>query len=189
MISRRVTKLLVKNSIIEERDYDLYLYSIQSLLGNVINIITCLILGILFGEVIKAVIFLVIMIPLRSSVGGYHLKNSVTCYIASTFLVAICLVLPRYLPIGFESLYFIMTSIFIGCITIIAPVDCITKPMLIEEKNKMHRRVRWLVILIEVGYVVVLVLGANSVCKEIFLISLYTFLVLVAEIIRKSKRD
>lgn len=189
MISRGITKLLVNNSIIEETDYDLYLYSIQSLIGNVINIITCLILGILFGEVIKAIIFLVIMIPLRSSVGGYHMKNSVTCYIASTFLVVICLLLPRYMQVGFESLYFIMTTILIGGITIVAPVDCITKPMSIEEKNKMHKRVRWLVVMIEVVYVVALILGANSVCKEIFLITLYTLSVLVAEIIRKNKRD
>ena len=111
MISRKITELLVKNGIVDDKEYDLYLYSIQSLIGNVVNIITCLILGIVFREVIKAVIFLAIMIPLRSSVGGYHLKNSFTCYIASTCLVAVCLLLPRYMPVGFEISYFIMMTL------------------------------------------------------------------------------
>ena len=53
----------------------------------------------------------------------------------------------------------------------------------------MHKRVRWLAVLIEVVYLVALILEANSVCKEMFLISMYTLLVLVAEIISKSKRD
>ena len=61
--------------------------------------------------------------------------------------------------------------------------------MSIEEKYKMHKRVRWLAILIEVGYLTALVLGVNSLCKEIFLICLYTLSVLVAEIIRKRKMD
>ena len=61
--------------------------------------------------------------------------------------------------------------------------------MSIEEKYKMHKRVRWLAILIEVGYLTALVLDVNSVCKEIFLISLYTLSVLVTEIIRKRKGD
>jgi len=189
LVSERITQLLVNNLIIEEKQYDLYLYSIKSLFGNVLNIITCLSLGIICNEIAKAIIFLVIMVPLRSSVGGYHLKNSLACYVASSILVFICLVIPRYMPIGFEYYYMVMTTLFMGTITIIAPVDCITKPLSIDEKNKMHRRVRWLVGLIEGGYLIALVLGASNVCIEIFLISLYTLLVLLIEIIRKAKRD
>ena len=103
MVSSMVTNYLIKASIIEEKQRELYEYSIKSLFGNVLNIVSCLAIGMLCGECVRAIIFL---------------------------------------PDWF---YLLMAGIGMGLISIIAPVDCIEKPMDMEDKKKMHIRVRYLI--------------------------------------------
>ena len=76
MVSSMITNHLIKASIIEEKQRELYEYSIKSLFGNVLNIVSCLAIGVLCGECVRAIIFLLVMAPLRSSIGGCHLKSS-----------------------------------------------------------------------------------------------------------------
>ena len=58
MVSSMVTNYLIKASIIEEKQRELYEYSIKSLFGNVLNIVSCLAIGMLCGECVRAIIFL-----------------------------------------------------------------------------------------------------------------------------------
>ena len=53
MVSSMVTNYLIKASIIEEKQRELYEYSIKSLFGNVLNIVSCLAIGVLCGEFVQ----------------------------------------------------------------------------------------------------------------------------------------
>ena len=85
MVSSMITNHLIKASIIEEKQRELYEYSIKSLFGNVLNIVSCLAIGVLCGECVRAIIFLLVMAPLRSSIGGCHLKSSLLCFFTRLF--------------------------------------------------------------------------------------------------------
>ena len=61
MVSSMITNHLIKASIIEEKQRELYEYSIKSLFGNVLNIVSCLAIGVLCGECVRAIIFLLVM--------------------------------------------------------------------------------------------------------------------------------
>ncbi len=187
MISQRITKVLIKSSIIEKDQFDLYLYSIKSLLGNILNIIACLLIGVACGEFVKSLIFLIIMIPLRSSTGGCHLKSAIWCFVASCALVFLCLLLPRYMTNSPQSVYMIVITISLGIITIISPVDCITKPISQEEKKRMHVRVRWIAVFIEIMYITAMILDEKAICGEILLMCFYSLGTLFIEKIRKVK--
>lgn len=67
MVSSMITNHLIKASIIEEKQRELYEYSIKSLFGNVLNIVSCLAIGVLCGECVRAIIFLLVMAPLNES--------------------------------------------------------------------------------------------------------------------------
>ena len=43
-ISRKITERLIRRKIIQPQEYDLYVYSVNSLLGNLLNIVTPLVL-------------------------------------------------------------------------------------------------------------------------------------------------
>ncbi len=57
MVRSMITNHLIKASIIEEKQRELYEYSIKSLFGNVLNIVSCLAIGVLCGECVRAIIF------------------------------------------------------------------------------------------------------------------------------------
>ena len=149
MVSSMITNHLIKASIIEEKQRELYEYSIKSLFGNVLNIVSCLAIGVLCGECVRAIIFLLVMAPLRSSIGGCHLKSS---------------------------------------LSIIAPVDCIEKPMDMEDKKKMHIRVRYLICLLFVLYFVLYIFGKKQLCVELVLVVECALATLIIELIRKYFR-
>ena len=152
MVSSMVTNYLIKASIIEEKQRELYEYSIKSLFGNVLNIVSCLAIGMLCGECVRAIIFLLVMVPLRSLIGGCHLKSSLLCFLTSCAIVLVCIFLPNYLIFLPDWFYLLMAGIGRGLISSIAPVDCIEKPMDMEDKKKMHIRVRYLICLLFVPY-------------------------------------
>ena len=146
MVSSMITNHLIKASIIEEKQRELYEYSIKSLFGNVLNIVSCLAIGVLCGECVRAIIFL---------------------------------------PDWF---YLLMAGIGMGLISIIAPVDCIEKPMDMEDKKKMHIRVRYLICLLFVLYFVLYIFGKKQLCVELVLVIECALATLIIELIRKYFR-
>lgn len=97
MISYWITNCLINAAIIEAEDRNIYEYSIKSLLGNILNIVSCILIGILCGEIIRVLVFLLIMIPLRSTIGGCHLNSPFLCFLASCGIVFVCILAPEYL--------------------------------------------------------------------------------------------
>ena len=188
MISQKITNALVKHSIIVEEDYEVYLYSVQSLLGNVSNIVSTIIIGMILGDIAKAALFLGVMVPLRSTIGGCHLKNPFLCYIMSCGIVCACIVIPfhlRFMPMVVCS---ISVVILIIIILLIAPVDCIEKPMMDIEKKKMHSRITWVVGILVIAYFLFLWFKLTDFCLEILLALIYATCTLLIEIIRKRIR-
>lgn len=189
MISHWITSRLVSTSIIEERNRELYEYSIRSLLGNIMNIGAGIIIGVLCGEILRAIVFLAIMVPLRSSIGGCHLKSPLLCFIASCGIVLSCILLPDYLLVNqLMIIYFLVTLLFLFVISIIAPVDCIEKPMTEKEKKTLHTRVRMFNITIGLFWVIAFGMGCKFFCIEIFLAISYAMSTLIIELIRKRIR-
>lgn len=185
MVSSMITNHLIKASIIEEKQRELYEYSIKSLFGNVLNIVSCLAIGMLCGECVRAIIFLLVMAPLRSSIGGCHLKSSLLCFFTSCAIVLVCIFLPDYLIFLPDWFYLLMAGIGMGLISIIAPVDCIEKPMDMEDKKKMHIRVRYLICLLFVLYFVLYIFGKKQLCVELVLVVECALATLIIELIRK----
>ena len=93
--------------------------------------------------------------------------------------------LPDFLPDWF---YLLMAGIGMGLISIIAPVDCIEKPMDMEDKKKMHIRVRYLICLLFVLYFVLYIFGKKQLCVELVLVVECALATLIIELIRKYFR-
>lgn len=186
MLSRMITSRLISASIIEEKNRELYEYSISSLLGNICNIISCILIGAIIGEILRAIVFLLIMIPFRSSIGGCHLKSPILCYVASCGIALICISFPEYILFNkYMKIYLILTISFLITIAIIAPVDCIEKPMSEEEKKLFHIRVIWMTSVLGVSYILLFYMRLYTFCVEVFLIACYALSTLLIEKFRK----
>lgn len=187
MISRWIVNQLVLGQIIEEKERKLYEYSFKSLLGNFINIVAAIIIGIVCGEIVRALVFLMVMVPLRSSIGGCHIKNSVICFIVSCGVVVVGVLLPNIVKLYYAKIYIIVLFFCMIIISIISPVDCIEKPLEVDEKKTLAKRVKFINVCIGIFILGAYYFKHYDFCMEITFIVSYALITLVVEIYRKNK--
>jgi len=97
-IIQRVTDELVSNKIIDSEDSELYTYGLRQGALILLNILTILTVGKMFGMLWESLIFMVTYIPLRTYAGGYHARTQLKCYISSVVLIVAVLLGIRFIP-------------------------------------------------------------------------------------------
>lgn len=102
-LAENIAFLLIKNKILDIEDREIYVYGIETILLNAILLICMLLLSLPFGGFVHFLGFLIFFIPLRIFVGGYHAKNSETCFILSVGMYAATLLCISLQPCLYEN--------------------------------------------------------------------------------------
>ena len=97
-ISIRIADLLLRKHHIEESMYNIYQYGLQMTLEIGCSFITSIIVCCIWGKVIEGILFFVIFIPLRSYLGGFHMKSYWACFICSLVTLIAVLGLSPFAP-------------------------------------------------------------------------------------------
>lgn len=79
-----------RNGILEEKDRRLYEYAYGVLLGRVAIYLIIVILGIVTGNWLEMLVFLLPFTVLRQYAGGIHLEKAGSCMVVSSILVLLC---------------------------------------------------------------------------------------------------
>lgn len=167
-ISAHIADLLVKNKTITNNEHEVYCFGIQQGLNILLNLITILFFGIVFGEIWQSIVFTIAYIPLRSYAGGFHAKTPTRCYVFSCCLIAAVLLAIKYLLI--ED--FIYSSLLAsgGIIAILlAPVDTVNKRLDQAEIRVYRNRTLTVIALETVAYVLSITFSAEMIYKPISL--------------------
>lgn len=98
-LSDKFAGKLIRARIISESDADVYVYGFFQLAMMLLNIVTTLLLGILFQLLIPCILLNLSYIPIRINAGGHHAGSPMKCYINSTIMIAILLVVIKWIPI------------------------------------------------------------------------------------------
>ena len=129
----RLFELQSRNGILEEKDRRLYEYAYGVLLGRVVIYLIIVILGIITGNWMEMIVFLLPFTVLRQYAGGIHLEKAGGCMAVSGILVLLC------------SLY--LASAPVGVIFIMAPVDASSKKLDAKEKKVYGMRARVILVI------------------------------------------
>ena len=150
----KIGNRFVRDGIITEEDKELYTYGMQQGVLILLNIISTIIIGIIFNMVWQSVVFLLAYMPLRSYAGGYHARTQVRCYLISLFITAVALFGMR--EIQWTSLTALLSVIIsAGIIFLMTPVEDANKPLDASEKilyKKKTRKILLLEILITLAF-------------------------------------
>lgn len=133
--------------LIETENREIYAYGIKNLLNILINLVSAIILGLVFDNLSQVIWFLVNFIPLRSYLGGYHLDNTVICYIASNVIIIVATRVATMIPMS------VLVPIGIVCVAFIwkhAPINCPKRSYDKEEVKCFRKRCR-AILLLELG--------------------------------------
>lgn len=172
-VAKQLAVHLEENQIIKSDDRELYVYGLNQGLSILLNIVTTLGIGLLFGTVLQLVVFMVAYIPLRSYAGGYHARTPVRCYLISIAMLTIISLLIKYITLG-RWVYLIETAISSVIIAILSPVADNNKP-LDEIEIVVYKKRTKRILLAEV---VVSILSWITEWEFIFIIMTYVFLVM-----------
>lgn len=92
-ISSKIVEILIKHSLVENEDKELYLYGFFILLSQILYFIIVITIGILFNVIFESIIFYITFQFIRRYAGGYHAKTETRCEILSTLSILCCIVL------------------------------------------------------------------------------------------------
>lgn len=166
----RIADELASNNVINSEDRELYTYGLRQGLLMLLNILTILIAGEIFGMLWQSVVFMVTYIPLRTYAGGYHARTQLRCYISSVVLIVAVLLGIRFIP--WINLVRITVAVISGLVIyILSPVEDMNKPLDAEEV-KVHGRKARIILAFEFGVLILLVIFGESNVAECMSVSL-----------------
>ncbi len=142
-ISKKISAFVCGTDCAEEDERSVIEFGIGILLSKMLNLITEIIIGCLFSMILETVIFLLAFSFFRSYSGGFHASSSLKCYISSSAIMAVALLIIRYADMPIANIAFALLGTVL-CL-ILAPVESKNKPL--NEIEKAVYRKRALIIL------------------------------------------
>ena len=137
-VSEFIVDILIEGDVINKEEKKLYTYCFETVLFVAINIITTIIIGFFFREVLATILFMVVFISMRVFAGGYHCKTEMGCYFLS--MVVHIFIIGTYRFFSFISNVGGLIVCFFNVFFIIlwSPVESKNKPLGVIEKRKNH---------------------------------------------------
>ncbi len=172
-ITEKIVGNMVKQNLIQQENKSIYQYGINQLFNMTLNIVTFLIVGILYHMILQTIIFTAAYIPLRIYAGGFHASTPFKCWIVSGLMLVAVLSVMKYLRFG-EDMYDVGALAASLIILILSPVEDKNKPL--DEKEELVYKVRCIIVFF-IEAVVVLIFKffqfeQFAICMEMVWISL-----------------
>lgn len=115
-IATGIAKLLVRENLIEESAMEIYQYGLVRMLELSGAIFTSFLLCLAMGMLKEGIIFFAFFMPLRSFLGGFHLKKYWQCYMMSCCTLFAVLMITKAVTLDahVSSMLIVLTVIGIG---------------------------------------------------------------------------
>lgn len=188
-LSQKFAGKLISSGMISETDADVYMYGFFQLAMMLLNIVTTLLLGVLFQLLIPCILLNLSYIPLRMNAGGHHASSPMKCYINSTIMIAALLAVIKWVTIhpAVSAVLLILSGIVIW---ILAPVEAENNPWNDIEKLTYRKRTRVILVIEAIVFLIFLFLTQYWISKTIMLgILTESVMLLVGAFINCYKRQ
>ncbi|MDE5937696.1 MAG: accessory gene regulator B family protein [Lachnospiraceae bacterium] len=115
-MANKIAAMLVRENIISDSMLEIYQYGLVRMFEIGTAVFTSFLLCLGLGMVKEGIIFFVFFMPLRSYLGGFHLKKYWQCYIMSCLTLLVVLVITRSvsLDIRVSAGIILLASVGIG---------------------------------------------------------------------------
>ena len=170
-LAEYLTQQLENETVISSDKRELYRYGFQNGMIVMLNYITSILIGVIFGKALESIILLAAYIPLRSYAGGHHSSSSEKCYIVSSLIMIIWMCLLKFQILS-TSCCVIMLIAGLIVFIMLAPVEDKNKP-LDEDEIHIYRKRSFAVLLIEICVWLIFVLFIHKF-KQVIPIVIFT---------------
>lgn len=182
-MKKYVFERLAKKGFILEEQIESYEYGLDVLILNIIPIIIIVFISGLVDQLEYGLLFLILFIPIRVNIGGYHCKKIQNCIAVFSILFSVFLALAN---ISLQSTFEVLGII---CIFILYILEPITYDTIENEKInfiKAKKRIKKCCILI---ILTILMLGKNYSLIGMYMACILNVLLYSIGYIELKKRD
>lgn len=145
-ISSKIVEILIKHSLVENEDKELYSYGFFIFLSQILYFIIVTTIGVLFNIILESIIFYIAFQFIRRYAGGYHAETETRCEILSTLSILCCIVLIKLSKMyDIRSALLSISLVFAVLIFILCPLDTPEKP-LSDKEYKYFRKISWIIL-------------------------------------------
>ena len=95
-IADKVARMLVREKVISDSMLEIYQYGLVRMFEIGAAVLTSLAVGMCVGMLKQTLLFFLFFIPLRSYLGGFHLRKYRDCYLMSCLTLAAVLAVTRF---------------------------------------------------------------------------------------------
>lgn len=187
-ITDSIVQIMLKHGIINAEDAEVYQFGLNQLIFISINLITTVIIGILFSMLFESIIFLVSYMIVRVYAGGYHAKTQFRCYIISSAFIILALLGVKYIIWdGMASI--VAIALAAGLIFKLSPVETKNKPLDEIEKVVYKTKSRQRIVGIYLLCITAKLLAYDTVFKSIAMaIIILSFVLLIGQQINRREK-
>lgn len=148
-IAEKLTKYIVEKNIAFNEDYEIYKYGFQVGLEILFFMVTIIFVAMKKGMFWECVLFFGVFVPLRSLVGGFHMKSYCSCYFMSCMVTWCALYFIKNHPFNANlSLAIALCNCFL--IGFIKPTKNKNRPVDRKESKKFSIKSRMILIIISI---------------------------------------
>ena len=185
-LARIVTDFFLKYKAINNEDADIYQYGNEIIISSVIDLLIVFILGLIYKELLNAVLFFISFLLLRTFGGGYHANTYLKCKIIYIIDISVVLFLSKYAVFIYNLHTMILISMFsTTVIFFLAPIENPYKPLSESETVKNARKSKVLSVIL-----CLMIIVLYRINKEISLTLLLTYFsaaaAMIIEYLRKG---
>ena len=173
----KVTGYLITNDTIHEQDKDIYSYGLKQGVIMLLQTLSVLLVGIIWGMWWQSVLFIFSYTPLRLSSGGIHANKQWLCFICTVLHAVAVLLIIKYVVL---SDTFLLAVIAVSTLMILffAPVEDKNKPFDDMERAVFKKRTR-IMLAVELFVVVMLIVFGLSEAAKCIVVTHGTLSVMV----------
>lgn len=139
-LSSIILKYFIRSSVIENtvENKEIYKYGAEITISSFLNIILVLLLGFITSEIVGGIVFLFVLISMRSLTGGYHADTYFRCNLILCLNFISLVIIYKITPLNL-SIIDVIIGVLASLIPIIifAPVDNANKRTTMERKGRL----------------------------------------------------
>lgn len=190
-IASYLSHYLTEQGIVDEDDYEIYKYGVQTGLEMILCMAISILIAIHLGLLKEYIVFIIIFFPFRAYVGGIHMRQYWACLVCSCIVSSIVLLCSEYFkPSGYIS--FFITSIALMSIYRLAKAATAEWVSDLAEMIYFAKQRRRIIISAAILNFILLILDYTKILS----ILMYTMIVIISsmmlEVLKyklKSERD
>jgi len=137
--SNKLLQYLIKADVIDKSEDALayYKYGLEITISSLLNIVLIISIGVVSGQLIESILFLICFVPLRQFTGGYHANSYLKCNLLFSILFIILLTIFNLTVTRISFYWCILMIVFsISIFLSECPIEHSNKPLTDSQKMK-----------------------------------------------------